>query len=330
MSDDAAFLAEMQAGPPPVAVMPPRTNILPTPLSLSTGNILVSRNTTTVVHHHAKKQRLRPEQMTQVDTFMTDSQTIRETKLYIGILGIQNDLQKIIAAKPAYSGTNIQVYVAPVLLSPKLATYKGTEPVQLVFNIIKKYRFDTPAGFENIPADAAKITTTIEEAFTQGRSKFKKILFSSVKIMRDKKPVDLPADKHQSLFALAQAFVKGTKCRINPGLCGRIALMRKTFLKFPGSDFWDKLDLRLAAIRDDCENAEDIDMTFEALIEADKELHGNVDIVYEGTDDIQDKIDTTIATASVIDAAITVPASASGSLTAAATDAEESAAGTEG
>ncbi|KAJ7027763.1 hypothetical protein C8F04DRAFT_1266549 [Mycena alexandri] len=228
-------------------------------------------------------------------------------------------MRKIIAAKPAHS-TNIQVYVAPVLLSPKLATYKGTEPVQLVFNIIKKYWFDTPAGFENIPADAAKITTTIEEAFTQGRSKFKKLLFSSVKILQDKKPVDLPADKHQSLFALAQALVKGTKCCFNPGLCGRIALMRKTFLSFPGSDFWDKLDLRLTAIRDDCENAEDIDMTFEALIEADKELHGNVEI---------DEIEATIATASVVDAAITVPASASGSSTATAIDGEENAAGTE-
>ncbi|KAJ7021120.1 hypothetical protein C8F04DRAFT_1274110 [Mycena alexandri] len=352
MSDDtAAFLAELQAGrerrqdisrkrprtdsSPVRGSDAPENKYPPTPLSLSTGNILVSRNVTTAVHHHAKKQRLRPEQMTQVDTFMTDSQTIRETKLYIGILGIQNDLQKIIAAKPAYSVSaelkaNIQVYVAPVLLSPKLATYKGTEPVQIIFNIIKKYRFDTPAGFENILADAGKITTTIEEVFTQGRSKFKKLLFSSVKILRDKKAIDLPADKHTSLFGLAQAFVKGTKCRINPGLCGRIALMCKIFLLYPGSDFWDKLDQHLAVIRDSCENAEDIDITFEDLIETDKEHHGNIDIVYQGTDDIQDEIDTTIATASVIDAAITVPAPASGSSMAAAVEGEGSAAGNEG
>ncbi|KAJ7040961.1 hypothetical protein C8F04DRAFT_1305675 [Mycena alexandri] len=346
MSDEAskaAFLAELQANRE--RRKRPRTDSSPArssdatendyrmpaaPLAaLSTGNILVSRNVTSTLHNHAKKQKLRPDQMTQVDTFLTDSQTIRETKLYIGILGLQNDLQKIIAAKPAYSVSpelkaNIQTYIAPVLLSPKLTAYKGSEPVQIIFNLVKKYRFDAPAGFENNPADAGKITATIEDAFTQGRSKFKKLLFASVKIIQDKKTVDLPADKHTSLFGLAQAFIKGSKCRIKAGLCGRIALMCKIFLLHPGTNFWDKLDEHLALIRDSCENAEDIDITFEDLVETDKELHGNVDIVYQSTDDIQEEIDTTIATAGMIDAAITVPSesSAAGSGTSAAAEEE--------
>ncbi|KAJ7021702.1 hypothetical protein C8F04DRAFT_1273364 [Mycena alexandri] len=332
MSDDAsaAFVADLQAArerrrqatnsrkrsrtdSSPTRGSDATENDFPsTPLPLSTSNVLVSRNVATSMHNHAKKQKLRPDQMIQVDTFMTDAQTIRETKLYIGMLGIQNDLQKIIASKPAYSvsvelKTNIQTYIAPVLLSPKLAAYKGSEPVQIVFNLIKKYRFDAPAGFENNPADAGKITTTIEDAFTQGRSKFKKLLFSSVRIVQDKKIIDLPADKHTSLFGLAQGFIKGSKCRINAGLCGRIALMRKIFLLYPGTNFWDKLDEHLALIRDSCDNAEDIDITFEDLVETDKELHGNVEIVYQGTDDIQEEIDTTIATAGMIDTAITVP-----------------------
>ncbi|KAJ7165788.1 hypothetical protein C8R46DRAFT_1219576 [Mycena filopes] len=198
---------------------------------------LVSRNVATNIQNHAKKQRLCGDQLNLVDTFLTDSQTVRDAKLYIGVLALQNDLQKIIATKPAYNVSaelkaNIQAYVAPVLLSPKLEAYKGTEPVQIIF----------------IYAEAAKITTVIEEAFTQGRSQLKKLILASVKITRDKVNIDLPVDKHLSLFALAQIFVKGTKCRITPGLCGRVALMRKIYLKHPGNNFWDKLDEHLAMI----------------------------------------------------------------------------------
>jgi len=44
---------------------------------------------------------------------------------------------------------------------------------------------------------------------------------------------------------------------------------------------------------------------FDGLVGDDKINHGNIDIVYEGTDDIHQEVDATIA-ASVIDAAITV------------------------
>ena len=87
--------------------------------------------------------------------------------------------------------------------------------------------------------------------------------------MRDKKPVDLPADKHQNLFGLAQAFVNDTKCRINGGLVGRIALMvnpslcscnfnlpvsqRKVFMAHPGTDFWDQVDHSLALMHEDAD-----------------------------------------------------------------------------
>jgi hypothetical protein len=41
-------------------------------------------------------------------------------------------------------------------------------------DIIKKHRFDLPPGIENSPADMAKIEKAIQDAFTQGRSTFKK------------------------------------------------------------------------------------------------------------------------------------------------------------
>lgn len=42
----------------------------PFPPLLSTGNVLVSRNIATTVKNHAKKQKLRGDQLTQVDTFL--------------------------------------------------------------------------------------------------------------------------------------------------------------------------------------------------------------------------------------------------------------------
>lgn len=88
---------------------------------------------------------------------------------------------------------NIQAYVIPVLLSPNLVAYKGDQPVQLVFvrvlsfdltvsivivcqSIIKKHRFDTPPGFEHNAAERGKIIVVIQDAFTQGRSKLKKLV----------------------------------------------------------------------------------------------------------------------------------------------------------
>ncbi|KAJ7828916.1 hypothetical protein B0H14DRAFT_3718262 [Mycena olivaceomarginata] len=132
-----------------------------TPLPLSfTGNALVPRNVTSTVINYAKKQKLRGDQLTQVDTFLavdhfpcmppfflasdiTARSRYRTLKPSVmrnsmsAFLSLQNDLQKIIATKPAYTVSpelkvNLKAYVAPVLLSPKLPAYKGDEPVGLV------------------------------------------------------------------------------------------------------------------------------------------------------------------------------------------------------
>ncbi|KAJ7749792.1 hypothetical protein DFH07DRAFT_961574 [Mycena maculata] len=174
------------------------------------------------------------------------------------------------------------------------------------YNPISYHRFDTPPGFENNPADCNKILKEIGEAFTQNRARFKKILLASVKIRRDKKLVDPPPNKHQNLFGLAQAFVEGTNCRISPGLCGRIALMRKVFLLHPDSDFWDQLDEHLVVMRTLANgDSDESDLLFEGLIDKDKEQHGSVDIVYQGAGTIQEEVDAAIA-ANAIDATITV------------------------
>lgn len=89
-SDEATFLEEMRAlrARGSTTATNPRKRRLPlgsaaasddenerpsTPLPslLSTGNILVSRNVATAVKTYAKKQKLRGDQETQVETFLT-------------------------------------------------------------------------------------------------------------------------------------------------------------------------------------------------------------------------------------------------------------------
>lgn len=86
-----------------------------------------------------------------------DTQTVRDAKLYIGMLSLQNDVNKLVALKPPYSISpelkvrphefslprchrhlsvfqiNIQAYVPPVLLSEHIGGYKGDVPSQYIF-----------------------------------------------------------------------------------------------------------------------------------------------------------------------------------------------------
>ncbi|KAJ7215533.1 hypothetical protein GGX14DRAFT_562742 [Mycena pura] len=268
-----------------------------------------TRNAATVVKNFAKKQKLRGEQLTQLDNFLNDTPTVREGKIFTLLLSLQNDVGNIIVAAPAFSvspelKTNIQSYAVAVLLSPKLAQYRGDLPVQHVMNILKKHRFDMPPGIENNPADMQKITSAIQDAFTQSRSSCKK------KVMRvnesgAKVPFDLDPTQHQNLFALAQALVDGTKCRITNALCGRIALMRDVYLQNSGTAFWTDLDRALGVMRTVANGNEDSrDAMFEELILADKALHGAVDITYRVANDVQQEVDDLIDAASA-DAAST-------------------------
>ncbi|KAJ7705698.1 hypothetical protein B0H14DRAFT_2647266 [Mycena olivaceomarginata] len=241
--------------------------------------------------NYAKKLKIRGEPLTQLDTFLNDTQSVREGKLFCLLLAVSADIANIVAAAPAFAvscraQTQYPALRYAVFLSPKLGMYRGDVPIQ--HDIIKKHRFDLPPGIENSPADMAKIEKAIQDAFTQGRSTFKKK-------GGDKIAVDLPAAEHQNLFGLAQAFVDGTKCRITNALCGRIALMRSVYLETSGQTFWTELDKALVCMRETSNgSAETIDEMFEDLITEDKALHGAVDIVYQTINDVQQEVDDLI------------------------------------
>ncbi|KAJ7796340.1 hypothetical protein B0H14DRAFT_3494893 [Mycena olivaceomarginata] len=266
---------------------------------------VVNHNAATVVKNYAKKLKIRGEPLTQLDhSSMSDTQSVREGKLFCLLLAVLADIANIVAAAPAFAVSaelklNIQCYAIAVFLSPKLGMYRGDVPIQHVMDIIKKHCFDLPPGIENSPADMAKIEKAIEDVFTQGHSTFKKKLFTSVQVWcmtegGNKIAVDLPATEHQNLFGLAQAFVDGTKCRITSALCGRIALMRSVSLENSGQTFWTELDKALICMQETANGSTETVDEYIWLITEDKALHGAVNIVYQTINDVQQEVDDLI------------------------------------
>ncbi|KAJ7875840.1 hypothetical protein B0H13DRAFT_1893929 [Mycena leptocephala] len=294
--------------------MPPADTLLSSAISAP-----ANRNAATVVKTFAKKQKLCGEQITQLEAFLNvcqvhtpffsayaqqDVQTVREGKLFCLLLALQTDIGAIITAAPLFAVSaelkkNIEAFIVAVMLSPKLGMYKGDVPVQHVMDIILKHRFDLPPGIENNPANMGKLKSVVQYYCTQHHSSCKKQLFASVRVARlnengEKMTVYLPPDQHQNLFALAQSFVDGTKCRITNALCGRIALM-SVYLESSGQTFWSDLDKALGLMREAGKGSNEArDAMVEVLIETDKELHGTVEIVYQNNDNIQQEVDDLI------------------------------------
>ncbi|KAJ7832545.1 hypothetical protein B0H14DRAFT_3712093 [Mycena olivaceomarginata] len=76
-------------------------------------------------------------------------------------------------------------------------------------------------------------------------------------------------------------------------LCARVTLMRKVYLKFPGADYWDKLDKRLAKNRKEADTKK-ITRAFCKLL--DGKTHNPIDetAVDEFQQGVDDLIDTAV------------------------------------
>ncbi|KAJ6587291.1 hypothetical protein B0H10DRAFT_2442616 [Mycena sp. CBHHK59/15] len=184
---------------------------------------------------YAERKRLCSEQKTELDTFLKDPASLREAKLFVNLLHVDNLINQIVIATAPYEVSaslekNISNYAAAVLLSSKISTYKAANPTNILLAILKKHRFDLPAGIEHNPADWAKV------------------IGYSLKIEKSDKKY-APGPKRQNIFNLTQVFVDGTQCTVNVLLCARVALMRKVYLLESGPKFWDKLDSNLSQIR---------------------------------------------------------------------------------
>ncbi|KAJ7687159.1 hypothetical protein B0H17DRAFT_1203820 [Mycena rosella] len=262
--------------------------------------VLPNQNIIAVAQRCASRKRLCVDQVAMVESFAKDNVAVREIKIFCHLVALENKVDKLVTAKAAYQvspdlNKNILNYAPAILLSSKIMVYKGQATTDVLLAILKTLRFDLPAGIENVPADWAKVSDVVKEALTQKRSKIKRKA-SSLKIQKTDK-VHAPADQHQNIFNPTSAIVKGTKCSVNVVLCARVVLMRSVYLKHPGTNFWDKIDDRLAKIRKQAKgDASKIVKAFRQLLKADRKTHGvdDYELDEEAVDDFQQQVDDVI------------------------------------
>ncbi|KAJ7826165.1 hypothetical protein B0H14DRAFT_3874084 [Mycena olivaceomarginata] len=261
----------------------------------------VNQNTVIAAHRFGEKNRLRVEQLTMLDIFMNDPPALREGKLFALLLAFGNQIEKIVGSAPAYEVsadllTNVKKYAPVVLLSSQIRVYKGDAATEILLALLKKYRFDIPPGLENIPAVWAKVVVVSQEALTQTRAKLKKLIRWSLVISKNDTEY-APPEKQQNIFQLTSAICKGTQCSVDVVRCARVALMRRVFLKSPGTDFWDKLDKRLVKIRQQAEgDSVKLSRAFRQILTDDQNTHGVNDykITEKVADEFQQQVDDII------------------------------------
>ncbi|KAJ7842641.1 hypothetical protein B0H14DRAFT_3868840 [Mycena olivaceomarginata] len=277
--------------------------------------VTVNENISAAATRYMERKRLKPDQKAEVNAFLHDPASIREVKLLVNLMVVQSQIDKIITTTAPWQPSedllkNIDHSAAAVLLSSKIRTYKGTTPTNIVVEILKKYRFDLPAGIEHNPADFSKVIGAIQEALTQKRSKFKKLIIHSLKPHDHKSVENAPKANQLNIFQLTTAFVDGTRCSVSVPVCARVALMRKVYLKEPGKRFWDAVDEDLVKIRKKAGgDSKKIIRAFRHILENDQEGHGVTDYDLraedETVDGYQQEIDE-VSDANLADAASTV------------------------
>ncbi|EKM48864.1 uncharacterized protein PHACADRAFT_108069, partial [Phanerochaete carnosa HHB-10118-sp] len=187
--------------------------------------------------------------------------TTHEMKTFALLLAVEQRQNELITTQAPWEPSeelivNIRNYSMGVLLSSRLATYKGIVPNNYVAGIIKRYRFDLPANIEQNCGRWGKVTKAIQNEMTEQRSKIKKTVSLYLN------------EEHLNIFKLTTELCEGTSCEPS----------RKTFLTNPGRDFWDAVNTNLAEI---CEvsgtNPKKMTKIFSKILAHDQDTHGVVE-----------------------------------------------------
>ncbi|KAJ7826884.1 hypothetical protein B0H14DRAFT_3467391 [Mycena olivaceomarginata] len=293
---------------------------LPLALALPNPNVVAA------LRHYGTKKRLCPEQLIELENTLKDLAPLREAKAMANMFALTNLLEEIVASKPAFElSADLEVLFfalfcldsllihdyrltfqnmpPAILLSEKLNTYKGEGPKTILLEVIKRFRFGIPDRLEQVPADWAKVVSYCEYVLTQRRLKTKKTIKASLGPTTDPKTKVVtyaPNSQHQNIFDLTTAVVKGTSCSVSVALCSHVALMRKVYLKYPNTNFWDQLDVKLEEIRTTADgDPHKVIRAFRHALERDQEKHGKKTYkdtdIQERVDDFQQKVDDIIS-----------------------------------
>ncbi|KAJ6589470.1 hypothetical protein B0H19DRAFT_1226963 [Mycena capillaripes] len=235
----------------------------------STGS---NANMVAFARQYATHKRLKPSQVTEVEVFAADTLAVRQVKLFTIVQHLTSKVDAMVAAQPVFKvlpalDKNLKQLAHGVTISSRLASYKGELAKKHLLNIVKVRRFDLPLGIEHVASDWGLVKSRAEYHLTQTRASFKKIITRSM-------PKG-PSTDHTNIFGLGQSFVKDTETVLTVELCARIALMRQQYKLYPGDNFWDKLDERLAWLRKTANYDEHkIAKAFKLVLAEDRAAHG--------------------------------------------------------
>ncbi|KAF7971135.1 hypothetical protein HWV62_22018 [Athelia sp. TMB] len=95
----------------------------------SISHNIVNGNTSQAIKKYAQQKRLRADQQTDVEKFLTDTSLVREAKMYVEIQALSNSVNKIVTAAPAFVPTenfkkNVRGMAMAVLCTKNLPGYK--------------------------------------------------------------------------------------------------------------------------------------------------------------------------------------------------------------
>ncbi|KAJ6596486.1 hypothetical protein B0H10DRAFT_1960153 [Mycena sp. CBHHK59/15] len=104
----------------------------------ATSGGALNQNTVASVQRFVAKKRLCGEQQDEVTAFLKDPPALREAKLYVQGLFIENMIGKILVATPPWAvspdlNKNIYSYGTAIRLSTQLSAYKGNIPKQILY-----------------------------------------------------------------------------------------------------------------------------------------------------------------------------------------------------
>ncbi|KAJ7269514.1 hypothetical protein C8J57DRAFT_1468565 [Mycena rebaudengoi] len=273
------------------------------PVTTAAPSTNVNQNIVAAANTYADRKRIRADQKAKVAAFLNEPPSLREAKLLVNLFVVENLVNNIVVATPAYEPSdalikNIYSLGAAIFLSSKISTYKGATPTNILLNILKQRRFDLPAGIENNAADWEKVIKAVQDALTQLRAKFKKAIEASLKTdKKNAKGAYAPGPQQQNIFQLTHTFVGGANCTVNVLLCAQVALMRKVYLTNLGPKFWDGLDEKLASIRTKADgDSHKISRAFRHILKTDRQTHGENNYeLDDGVDAFQQQVDDVIA-----------------------------------
>ncbi|KAJ7705342.1 hypothetical protein B0H17DRAFT_1126194 [Mycena rosella] len=250
-NDDDDSQNEDDDGDLPTSIAPSR------PSGDATAN--ANRNVLVFAKQFATHKRLRPTQISEVETFAADPIATRQIKMYTVMLAIEGCLEAMRTA------------TADFKVSASLNLFFAEEPTTACIGdigISPTRRIQGQHSHQNSDVHRFQLgDRQAEYQLTQVRSEFKKNLVASVK--------DADPKKHKNIFALGQHFVRDTDTTLTTPLCARIALMRKYYTLYPGDIFWDKLDIRLAWMRENSKgDAAKQTKMFKVILNDDRDAHG--------------------------------------------------------